>query len=90
MLFVAVLKSRGRPVEESTGRRLNWNFPESVKVLAEYWCANDDMSVVTVLESDDADAISSVSRDWRDLFEVQISPAITGEHGLELSRRRMG
>jgi hypothetical protein len=90
MLFVAVLKARGRPVEESTGRRLDWTYPENVKVLAEYWCANDDMSVVTIFEADDAAAISSVSRDWRDLFEVQISPAITGEHGLELARRRTG
>lgn len=89
MLFVAVLKTRGAPADESTRRRLDWKYPENVKVLGEYWTTNDDMTVVTVIETDDADAVSSIARDWRDMFEVQVAPAMTSEHGIELVKQKL-
>lgn len=91
MLFVAQFKSRNRvPVAETTAHRIDWQPPAGIKVLAEYWCVNSNLGTVVVFESDDVDAIQSVSTDWADDFEIEVSPAWTAQHGMEMARQKMG
>lgn len=90
MLFVAQFKgSRNRSLAETTQTRLTWNFPENLKVLSEYWCANTSIGVILVFETDDPDAINAATNAWADDFDIEISPAVTGEHGMELARQSM-
>jgi hypothetical protein len=38
MLFVALLKTRGHATfQEGVARRMQWDYPEGVRVLGEYW-----------------------------------------------------
>ena len=60
MLFVAHLKYRARrPVAEVIASRLNWKYPENVKVLSETWCSNHE--VIMIFETDDAFAINAMT-----------------------------
>ncbi|MEJ2291969.1 MAG: DUF3303 family protein [Deinococcales bacterium] len=89
MLFVTRFKNRGRrPLAEVTADRLSWSPPENVKILSEYWCSNTDVAVIVVFETDSPEAINAMTRVWADDFEIEVSPAITGEHGMELARQR--
>jgi hypothetical protein len=53
VLFVALLKTRpGSTFQEGGTRRLEWEYPEGVNVLAEYWLETDSPRVVSVMETD--------------------------------------
>jgi hypothetical protein len=90
MLFVTLLKARpGSTVQDRVARRLNWQYPEGLKLVAEYWLAGEP-TVVTITEADDASVIWNALAQWSDFFEVvAISPAITSEQGIALARERM-
>jgi len=50
MLFVALLDTRpGSTFQEGGSRRLQWEYPEGVNVLAEYWLETDSPRVVSIM-----------------------------------------
>ena len=52
MLFVAVLKATAGTPAERIARRAQWNYPEGVKLVAEYWLQASDPDLVSVFEAD--------------------------------------
>ena len=49
MLFVVQLEVTGGTPEERIARRAQWQYPEGVKVIAEYWLQTDGYSVISIL-----------------------------------------
>jgi hypothetical protein len=87
MLFVSFMKAKpNSSVEERTKRRLEWQYPEGMDVIAEYWLAGTNPDVVIVSECDDALTVVNAIFQWADLFDTTVTPAITSEAGLELAR----
>jgi len=90
VLFVALLKTRpGSTFQEGGARRLQWEYPEGVEVLAEYWLETDSPRVVSILEAESMAPFGAIRMDWGDLFEIDVFPAVAGEQGMEMLRQAM-
>jgi hypothetical protein len=90
MLFVATLKRKDLSPKETMARRLNWSYPEGVKLIAEYWLQGSDLATISILETDDHAAILAVTTTWADAFDIKISPAMTAEDGMAIAKKMMG
>lgn len=53
MLYGMVIKGHPGTGNERAVRRLQWQYPEGVTSVAEYWFGTDDPSVVATVETDD-------------------------------------
>ena len=90
MLFVALLKVRGtNTFQEGVARRLQWDYPESVRVLGEYWLETEAPRVIAVMEAQSMEALGQLRMDWDDMFEIEVFPAVTAEQGMEMARQAM-
>ncbi|HEU4493417.1 MAG TPA: DUF3303 family protein [Rubrobacteraceae bacterium] len=90
MLFVALLKNRAAGTfQEGVARRMQWNYPEGVRVLGEYWLETETPRVIAVMEAESMDAFGQIRMDWGDMFEIEVFPAVTGEQGMEMARQAM-
>jgi hypothetical protein len=89
MLFVTILKGRPGTLAARAARRVEWEYPEGVKPVAEYWLQTDDPTVVAVLEADHVGHIMALRMDWDDLMEMETFPAITADEGIELLKQMM-
>jgi len=88
MLFVMTLKMRpGLTRDQRDGallRRSQWKYPQGVKLHGEYWPSSDSVGVVSVFETDDQAALLEIGFTWGDVFQIEVSPAVTAEDGLKL------
>jgi hypothetical protein len=90
VLFVALLTTRGGGTfQEGVARRLQWQYPEGVNLLAEYWLETEAPRVVSVIEAQSMDPFGQIRMDWGDMFEIEVFPAVTGEQGMEMARQAM-
>jgi hypothetical protein len=90
MLFVMLLKNRGSTTfQEGVARRLQWEYPEGVKVLGEYWLETDHVRVISIMEAQSIEAFGQIRMDWGDVFEIEVFPAVTAEQGMEMARQAM-
>ena len=89
MLFVAQLEVKGGTPEERFARRAEWQYPEGVNVIAEYWLQTDGVSVISIVETDNNDAIDAIVAQWGDVYGIKVSPAVTAEQGLQASQQVM-
>ena len=90
MLFVALLKVRGtNTFQEGVARRLQWDYPEGVRVLGEYWLETEAPRVIAVMEAQSMEAFGQLRMDWGDMFEIEVFPAVTAEQGMEMARQAM-
>jgi len=90
MLFVALLTARGSvPPKETIARRAQWQYPEGVRVVGEYWLQGDP-TVISILEADSVAPIMAVTTEWGDAFSITVLPAVTAEEGLELAKQMKG
>lgn len=87
MLFVVVLRAHAGTLNERAARRMQWDYPEGVKPVAEYWLQTDDPSVISVVEVEDVGLLTALRMAWDDLFEIDAFPAVTAQEGLEMLRR---
>jgi hypothetical protein len=87
VLFVVVLKAHAGTLNERAARRMQWDYPEGVKPVAEYWLQTDDPSVISVVELDNVGLLTALRMAWDDLFEIQAFPAVTADEGLEMLRQ---
>ena len=87
MLYGLVARAHPGTLNERVTRRAQWQFPEGVNIVAEYWFPTNDPSVVTILEADDPNALLPISMGWDDVFDIDIFPVIPAEEGLELLRQ---
>lgn len=65
-------------------RRAGWEYPAGLQVIAEYWPMADDVQVVAIFSSDDVAAIWELEAEWSDVFDIDISPAVSAEDGLRI------
>ena len=88
MLYVMTLKwQQGLSREQRDGalmRRAGWNYPNGVKLHGEYWPSSESLAVVSVFETDDPAALMELGFTWGDVFQIEITPAVTAEDGLRI------
>jgi hypothetical protein len=89
MLFVAVLKPIAGTPMERVARRAQWQYPEGLKPIAEYWLQATDPHVVAIYEAESVAPILAVTAAWGDVFEYTVVPAVTAEEGLQLAQQMM-
>ncbi len=90
MLFVALFRpTEGTPTER-IARRVQFQHPEGVKQVAEYWLQTDDPAVIAIFEADSIAPIMAVTTEWGDVFDITVVPAVTAKEGLELAKQMMG
>jgi hypothetical protein len=89
MLFVALGKVRAGTVRERIARRLEWQYPEGAKLVAEYWLQIPDPQLIAVVEADNIAPIMAAITPWDDVFDFTIVPAVGAEEGMEIARRMM-
>jgi hypothetical protein len=65
-------------------RRTSWEYPAGVHVIAEYWPLAADVQVVSIFSSDDIAAIWELEAEWSDVFDIDMSPAVSAEDGLRI------
>jgi hypothetical protein len=65
-------------------RRAGWEFPAGIRVIAEYWPLAADLQVVAVFSSDDIAAVWELVAEWDDVFDIDVSPAVSAEDGLRI------
>ena len=70
MLFVALLTATGGTAEERIARRMEWEYPEGIRPIAEYWLQSAEPTVVTVFEADNNAAILALTVAWADFFDI--------------------
>ena len=92
MLYVMLLKTipGGPPMEELLARRAQWQTPEGMNPLAEYWPQTPDPAVIVIFEADSVPPMMAVNAAWGDAFQISVYPAITLEDGLEVARQMQG
>ena len=90
MLYVSILKMKeAANPQEVIARRMQWEPPEGLNMLSEYWVQSADAVVVSVFESDSNAAIWAMTAQWGDAFFIDVHPAITAEQGLQLAQQMM-
>ena len=90
MLFVVLLAARpGTTLQEGGARRLQWQYPEGLNVVAEYWLETENPRVIAIVESESTAPFAAIRMDWGDIFEIEVFPAVTGEEGVEMLRQGM-
>jgi hypothetical protein len=70
--------------QESDGaliRRAQWQYPEAIKVLGEYWLSGSP-AVILIFEADSFEPIMELGMTWGDVFEIVCLPAATADDGL--------
>ena len=86
MLFLALAKVRSGTRTERTARRLQYEFPEGLRLVAEYWLQHTDPNVIVVAEADDIAPVMAAVAVWDDVYSFTVVPAVTAEQGSELVR----
>ena len=89
MLFVATLKATGGTQAERTARRLEWDYPEGMRPIAEYWVMGGDVDVIGVFEANDVAPIMALLMPWTDMFDISVAPAVTAQDGMHLAQQMM-
>ncbi len=90
MLFVMLLSAKpGATFQEGGARRLQWNPPEGMNMLGEYWLETDSPRVISIFETEDMAAMGQIRMEWGDLFEIEVFPAVTSEQGMQMLRQAM-
>ena len=87
MLFVALFKAKAGTPQERTARRLQWQHPEGIRPVAEYWLMSSEVTVVNIFEADSVQPILAVTMQWADVFDITVVPAMTAEEGLQWAQQ---
>ncbi len=65
-------------------RRATWEYPSGIQVVAEYWPMAANLQVVTIFSADDIAAVWQLVAEWEDVFDIDVSPAISAAEGLKV------
>jgi len=87
VLFIALMKVRAGTEEERILRRLHWEDPDGLHVVAEYWLHTNNPQIILVFQAESYVPISQVISAWDDIFEITVFPAMTAEQGLDMARQ---
>ncbi len=87
MLLAVVMRAEPGTLNERYARRLQWQYPQGITPVAEYWLHSSELSVFAVVEAESAEPLAAMRMEWDDLFEIDVFPMVTAEEGLERLRR---
>jgi Domain of unknown function (DUF3303) len=87
MIFVTIGKVRAGTTKERVGRRMQWSYPEGMRLIGEYWLQCSDEQLVVIAEADSIVPIMAATSAWDDVFSFTVVPACTAEQGLEIAKR---
>jgi hypothetical protein len=94
MEFVALLRFRPSvPTAErdvALMRRAGWQYPDGLKVIAEYWPLSGEYQVVTVFSADTVAPIMEIEFEWDDVFDITVTPALSADEGLRIGPEVFG
>jgi hypothetical protein len=94
MEFIALLKFRpsvsAADRDAALMRRAAWQYPDGVKVIAEYWPVWGEYQVVTAFAAEAFAPIMEVEFEWNDVFDVTVVPAVSAEEGLRIGPEVFG
>jgi hypothetical protein len=88
MDFVALLRFRPSvPAAERDAalmRRAGWQYPDGLKVIAEYWPLSGEYQVVTVFSAETIAPLMEIEFEWDDVFDMTVTPAVSADEGLRI------
>lgn len=88
MDYVALLRFRSSTTaadrDAALMRRASWNYPPSLKPIAEYWPFASAATVVTIFSTDDPSSLMELELEWGDVFDIDIHPAVSADDGLRI------
>jgi hypothetical protein len=94
MEYVAFLRFRpsvsAAERDAALQRRASWQYPDGIKVIAEYWPISADIQVVTVFSTDDFAGVMELNFEWSDVFDISVHPAVSAEQGLQTGAEVFG
>jgi hypothetical protein len=94
MDYVALLRFRssvsGAERDAALARRGAWQYPTAIRLIAEHWPMSGDVQVVSIFSTDDIGAIMEFELEWGDVFDIDVSPAISSEEGLKIGLEVFG
>jgi hypothetical protein len=71
-------------------RRASWSYPKGLKVHAEYWPMAADIQVVAIFSADDIAPVWELVAEWEDVFDIDVSPAVSADDGLRIGPEVFG
>jgi Protein of unknown function (DUF3303) len=71
-------------------RRASWQYPDGVKLIAEYWPMSADIQVVSVFSTENFAGVMELTLEWNDVFDVSVHPAVSAEEGLQTGAQVYG
>ncbi len=90
MLFVILLSARpGTTLQEGGARRLQWQYPEGLNVISEYWLETEAPRVIAIAEAESMAPFGEIRMAWGEMFEIAVIPAVTAEEGMQMLRQAM-
>jgi len=89
MLFVALMRLREGKMQSAIEQRMQWEFPEGVKRVGEYWLTTNDPKCISIYEADSYEPILQMNTAWDDAFDAQTFSAVTAEQGMEWIKKVM-
>ena len=81
MLLALVMRALPGTLNERYARRLQWQYPEGVTPVAEYWLHSNDLSVFAVVEAESTEPLAAIRMEWDDVFEIDVFPVDNGRGG---------
>jgi hypothetical protein len=94
MDFVALMRFRPSvPAAErdaASARRAGWQYPDGVKVLAEYWPMSGEYQVVSIVSAETIEPVMEIVFEWHDVFDIVVNPAISADEGLRVGPELFG
>jgi hypothetical protein len=94
MDYVALLRFRSSVSsaerDAALARRATWQYPAGVTVVAEYWPVSGDVQVVSIFSTDNFAPIFEFELEWSDVFDIDVSPAVSAEDGLRIGAEVFG
>lgn len=87
MLFVALGNARAGTSRERIARRLQWSYPEGMRVIGEYWLQTPTPTIISIAEADDIGPIMAATSAWDDVVAWTVVPAVSAAEGMELAKR---
>lgn len=94
MEYVALLRFReGVSAAERDGalmRRADYQYPEGINLIAEYWPVSAEYQVVSVFAAETISPVMQIELEWSDVFDISVFPAVSAEEGLRIGPEMFG
>ncbi|HEY5986513.1 MAG TPA: DUF3303 family protein [Streptosporangiaceae bacterium] len=65
-------------------RRAAWQYPQGIRLIAEYWPIASGVQVVSIFSADSFDKVLELALEWNDVFDIDVHPAISAAEGLKI------